>query len=356
MCPSSHNTHHVRHVPVSVAPYTSGVPTTTDPSITLRRGGLAFRPATLDDAAFAADVATATHPDEPEDPASWRHWWATDDPSWTNERFIVLRDDKPIGYARHNHAPWDQMTKRYGRIGFDLLPAERTDAQLGIVFEVMEERAHASGTRVFAAYAREDDEWLWRWLAAEGYREERRSKAWLLDLVAQRRKLEEMATESRAKMRAAGIAIQTIDQDRDPEKFHKIHRMSEEAASDVPTTIPHVPQAFEVFARWFDAPTVRLDRMWIAREGDDIVGISVLSYPPTRGNVWTDWTGTGRKVRGRGVARALKLETVMQAIALGVKSVRTENDGENAPILHLNAQMGYTRIPGWVQFLKVAAA
>jgi mycothiol synthase len=330
------------------------MPTTIDPSVTLRRGGLTFRPATLDDAAFAADVATATHPDEPEDPAAWRHWWSTDDPAWTNERFVVLRGSTAIGYARHNHAPWDQMKKRYGRIGFDLLPAERTDAQLATLFDVIEERARSSGTRIFASYAREDDEWLARWLVGRRYREERRSKAWELDLNAQRAKLETMAAESRAKMRAANIKIETIDQDPDPEKFHKIHEMSEEAASDVPTTIPHVRQPFEVFARWFDSPTVRLDRMWIAREGDDIVGISVLSYPPTRGNVWTDWTGTARKVRGRGVARALKLETVMQAIGLGVKSVRTENDGENAPILHLNEQMGYRRIPGWTQFLKKA--
>ena len=53
-----------------------------------------------------------------------------------------------------------------------------------------------------------------------------------------------------------------------------------------------------------------------------------------------------------GVARALKLETVMQAIALGTAHVRTENDGENAPILHLNEEMGYVRIPGWVQLLR----
>jgi GNAT superfamily N-acetyltransferase len=331
------------------------MPTTIDPSVTLRRGGLVFRPATLDDAAFAADVATASRPDEPEDPASWRHWWATDDPAWTNERFIVVRDGTPIGFARHNHAPWDQMKKRYGRVGFELLPLERTDAQLGTVFDVMEERALASGTRIFASYAREDDAWLSRWFIDRGHREERRSKAWQLDLVARRKDLEAMAAETRRKMRDAGITIQTIDQDPDPEKLHKIHEMSEEAASDVPTTIPHVRQPFEVFARWFDAPTVRLDRMWIAREGDDIVGISVLSYPPNRGNVWTDWTGTARKVRGRGVARALKLETVMQAMALGVKSVRTENDGENAPILHVNEQMGYARIPGWIQYLKDAA-
>ncbi|HKY52139.1 MAG TPA: GNAT family N-acetyltransferase [Candidatus Limnocylindria bacterium] len=330
------------------------MPTTTTPSVTLRRGALSFRLATLDDAAFASDVATAMRPDEPEDPASWRHWWATDDPTWTNERFIVLRGEAPIGFARHNHAPWDQMKKRYGRLGFELLPAERTDAQLATVFDVIEERAHGSGTRIFAAYAREDDQWLMNWFARRGYREERRSRAWELDLVGRRRAIEQMAAESRKRMRAEGIVIRTIDQDDDPEKLHKIHEMSEEAASDVPTTIPHVRQSFEVFARWFDAPTVRLDRMWIARDGDDIVGISVLSYPPTRGNVWTDWTGTARKVRGRGVARALKLETVMQAIALGVPRVRTENDGQNAPILHLNEQMGYMRIPGWVQYLRTA--
>jgi GNAT superfamily N-acetyltransferase len=332
------------------------MPTTTDPSLTLRRRGLAFRPATLDDAAFAADVSTAVRPDEPEDPASWRHWWTSDDPTWTNERWIVLRDGTPIGYARHSHAPWEQLEKRYGRLGFELLPAERTDAQLATLLELMEERSRASGAKIFATYAREDDQWLLTWLTAHGYREERKGKAWILDLVQHRERLAAMTAESRSKMRERGITVHTIDRDADPEKFHKIHEMSEEAASDVPTTIPHVPQSFEIFMKWFDAPSVRLDRMWIAREGDDIVGISVLAYPPTRGNVWTDWTGTARKVRSRGVARALKLETVTQAIALGVASVRTENDGENAPILHLNEQMGYTRLPGWTQFLKVATS
>jgi GNAT superfamily N-acetyltransferase len=330
------------------------MPTTIDRSLTLRRGGLTFRPATLDDAAFAADVATAVRPDEPEDPASWRHWWTSDDPAWTNERWLVLRGDTPIGYARHSHAPWELQDKRYGRIGFEILPTERTDAQLATVLEVMEERSRASGAGIFSTQAREDDAWLATWLTARGYREERRSKAWLLDLVARRAPIETMTTGSRARMRDQGITVHTIDRDGDPEKFHKIHEMSEEAASDVPTTIPHVRQSFDVFVKWFDAPSVRLDRMWIAREGDDIVGISVLAYPPNRGNVWTDWTGTARKVRGRGVARALKLETVMQAIALGITSVRTENDGENVPILHLNEQMGYTRIPGWTQFLKDA--
>ncbi len=318
------------------------------------QSALTYRPATLDDAGFAADMATALRPDEPEDAASWRHWWQSMDPEWTIERFIVERAGTAIGFAFHNHAPWSKLPKKYGRVGADFLPRDRRPETWADGFDFVEARSKASGAEIFSTNAREDDAKLIDWLTGRGYKEERRSKAWELDLVARRAAIEEMAAASRAKMRDAGIRIHTIDRDDDPEKFHKIHEMSEEAASDVPTTIPHVREPFEQFMKWFDSPSVRLDRMWIARDGDDIVGISVLAYPKTRGNVWTDWTGTSRKVRGRGVARALKLETVTQAMALGVKRVRTENDGANAPILHLNEQMGYYRIPGWVQLLKDA--
>ena len=98
---------------------------------------------------------------------------------------------------------------------------------------------------------------------------------------------------------------------------------------------------------------MRPDRIWLAREGDEIIGISQLSYPPVRGVVSTDWTGMARKARGRGIARALKCETLMQAIGLGVDRVRTDNDSTNAPILHINETMGYRRRPDMIQLLKV---
>jgi len=37
----------------------------------------------------------------------------------------------------------------------------------------------------------------------------------------------------------------------------------------------------------------------------------------------------------------LKYETMAQAIELGYKRVRTANDRANAPILHINEEMGY---------------
>jgi GNAT superfamily N-acetyltransferase len=60
-----------------------------------------------------------------------------------------------------------------------------------------------------------------------------------------------------------------------------------------------------------------------------------------RGLPWTAFTATSKAVRGRGIARALKYESMAQAIELGHKLVRTANDGANAPILHINEAMGY---------------
>jgi RimJ/RimL family protein N-acetyltransferase len=122
----------------------------------------------------------------------------------------------------------------------------------------------------------------------------------------------------------------------------KLYALTIATEQDIPTTMPMRTPPFDEWRRyWFENPGVREDRFWIAREGDAMVGLSVIGYPPARGVPWTFFTATSRNVRGRGLARALKYATLAQAIALGAERVRTSNDGENAPILHLNDEMGY---------------
>jgi GNAT superfamily N-acetyltransferase len=84
------------------------------------------------------------------------------------------------------------------------------------------------------------------------------------------------------------------------------------------------------------------------------VAASFLTYPPVRGHVWTDYTCCARSHRGRGIGRAVKMETIAQAVQLGVPRLRTLNDSENAPILHINQTLGYEPIPGPVEYVKPA--
>jgi GNAT superfamily N-acetyltransferase len=319
---------------------------------TMTKSGLVFRAARTGDAAFAADVDTAVRPLAPRDPVSYEYWWSQPDENWEFARFVVTRDARPIGYAMAEHPRWDVQPERYGTVGGNVLPGDRTRATLDAILASMEERVVGDGARILSAWANEDDPVRIETLLGRAYKEDRRSRRWELDLVANREKLLGMTGESRSRMAKEGVRILTLAADDDPDVIEKIWRLSEEAGDDVPTTEPRVPEEMAACTRWINAPEIHRDRFWIARVGVDVVGVSVLGYPPVRGVVNTEWTATARLVRGRGVARALKCETVAQAIALGVDRVRTGNDAANDPILHINETMGYHQIPGGIQFLR----
>ena len=315
-------------------------------------GDLSFRPASSADAAFAADVYTAVRPTAPVDPIVMRYDWDKAPLAWVVQHFVVERDGRPIGVAGFDHPRWDRSDRRFGSVGGELLPDHRDAESLEAVLAEMERRLAADGAGTVAVRANEDDALRIGVAIARGFREDRRSKRWELDLVANAERIATMAGASRARMRAEGVGLLTLSEDPDPEKVRKIWRMSTEAERDVPTTLPLIEDTLEDYVRWFKAPDIRVDRVWLAREGEDIVGVSLLRYPPVRGVAGTAWTATGRKVRGRGIARAVKCETLMQAISLGVDRVRTGNDAANGPILHINASLGYRPIAGGINFLK----
>ncbi len=319
---------------------------------TITKTELSFRPTTPSDGAFAADVETAIRPDSPRDPVSYSYWWSQPDEHLETRRFIVRRRGRDIGFATTEHARWDMHPERYAWVGGDVLPAERTKTILDAIHSAMEARVISDGAAILRAGAFEDDPLRIETILARGYKEDRRSRRWELDLRANRQKLLAMTEASRARMRREGVRLLTLADDDDPLVIEKVWRLSEEAGDDVPTTVPRVPEAMESYVRWANAPEIHKDRFWIARVGDDLVGVSVLAYPPVRGIVGTNWTATARSVRGRGVARALKCETVAQAIALGVDRVRTGNDAANAPILHLNETMGYQLVAGGISYLR----
>jgi GNAT superfamily N-acetyltransferase len=63
-------------------------------------------------------------------------------------------------------------------------------------------------------------------------------------------------------------------------------------------------------------------------------------------------TCTHPDYRGRGLARAVKLQTLAQAVELGIPAVLTDNDSENAPMLHINEVLGYDERRGFISFVK----
>jgi len=263
---------------------------------------------------------------------------------------FALAGQQTIGYFAAGHGPWQPEAERFGWIRVVIVPGSWTEDRYLEMLDAAEgwQRGEGASTLVARLHSRFSAEI--ESLEARGYREVRRQSEWELDLAGRKDQLLATAAAAREKVKAAGVSMRTLDQDDDPNKMQKLYDLTNESEQDIPTTVPIRTLPYDDwYRRWFASPGIRFDRVWIARLGDDIVGISMIEIPPQRGVTWTAYTGTAKRARGRGIARALKYETVAQAIELGLTRIRTSNDGDNAPILHLNAEMGYQRLDPMIE-------
>jgi GNAT superfamily N-acetyltransferase len=307
---------------------------------------LDLRPATFDDVELVADLEATRDPDDPLDPDLLRHWWTRSSVSGVAMRLVDVREGAAVAFvsARHHHWSSDSP-KRFGWIRALLHHDMWSEARYTHLVTRAEDWLRSEEAGIGAVTVGEQFTHELEALARMGYREVRRQNDSELDLVERREHLLAEASRQRQKMQEQGVLLLPLSEDSDPDRMAKLYEMAKAAEQDIPTTIPMRKMPFDEWERLtFDNPGIRADRFWIAREGETIVGLSVLTFPTRRGLPWTDFTATSQAVRGRGIARALKYETMAQAIELGYKRVRTSNDGDNAPILHINREMGYKLI------------
>ncbi|MEV6974602.1 GNAT family N-acetyltransferase [Kitasatospora sp. NPDC093806] len=67
---------------------------------------------------------------------------------------------------------------------------------------------------------------------------------------------------------------------------------------------------------------------------------------------WSAFTACRREFRGRGLSKLAKLESLRLARAAGLRHAYTSNDATNAPMLAINAWLGYERCASERKFTK----
>ena len=311
-----------------------------------------LRPATLDDAALASDLMTAAYPELPEDPVLTRYRWEHPRAGWSHGRFIAELQGTPIAFVEWNHGPWEQSPEHNCYVGVLLDRARLAPDLLASLWTRVASSAEADGALIFEAYAVEDEPEVLEALRLLGYEHDRTEKVWELDLATHGERLLEEARLARAKAMEKDVELTTLAKWTEPDSLRKLHGLFEATRLDIPSTYPVLPETYENFVERVNGPDRAHDRIWVAVSGGDPVAASYLRFPPVRGKVWTGYTCSHPEHRGRGLARAIKLQTLAQAIELGVPTVLTDNDSQNAPMLHINEQLGYDRRPGFVSLLK----
>jgi RimJ/RimL family protein N-acetyltransferase len=311
-----------------------------------------LRPATLDDAALAADLMTASYPVYAQDPVVTRYRWKRSRRGWSLGRYIAEVDGEPIAFLDWLHGPPEQDPDRHCEVSVYLDMARLDLDLLTFLWQWVSTQAALDGSRILEGYCGEDEPEMLEAMAHVGFERDREERVWELDLGQHGDRLAGEAREAKAEAAARGIELLTVARWADPAALAKLHALDDATRMDIPTTFPILPETLDDFVFRASAPDRPHDRWWIALDGDRPVATSYLRFPPVRGSVWTGYTCSDPAYRGRGIARAVKLQSLAQASELGVPFVYTDNDAENAPMLHINEKLGYRLRPGLVGLLK----
>lgn len=307
----------------------------------------------ITDADAYASVVSAIHPDEKVDPDVLRARWRDEarHPE-AQARYIVFDHDAICGLAFWSCPQISESDgPRMANVNVRLTPPNQSEEEFAWILKAMEEGAEGAQANVARAVTREDEPFHRAMLERHGYSVDRVSQSWSLDLVRHQARLLGDLEQSRMVMQDCRITITTLAGAARPDAWRRLYELTAATVPDIPATLPEPIPSFETWLLRMQGPDVHQDRIWTAWAVEHLVGYSYLTYP-REGDVWTGFTATRREERRRGIARAVKLETIGQAIELGEVSIRTNNDLENHSILHINEALGYERLPGLVTHLK----
>ncbi|MFG2163626.1 GNAT family N-acetyltransferase [Micromonospora chersina] len=120
----------------------------------------------------------------------------------------------------------------------------------------------------------------------------------------------------------------------------EVHRVDAESSLDEPGDVPTDALGYDTWHHevWDNLGLDR-DASTLAEVDGRLVAVSLVKRDGDR--MWSDFTGTVPEHRGRGLARLAKQAALHRAAASGVRTAYTSNDEANAPMLAVNARLGY---------------
>jgi GNAT superfamily N-acetyltransferase len=116
------------------------------------------------------------------------------------------------------------------------------------------------------------------------------------------------------------------------------------AAADDPSGLSreYTPEAFQ--ADWWSSPDNAPDLSWaLVEDGRQpvVAAFTSCQVDRARGRAWSAMTATSAAHRGQGLARWVKQRSLNALAEAGVTEAWTANDATNAPMLAVNAALGY---------------
>jgi len=150
----------------------------------------------------------------------------------------------------------------------------------------------------------------------------------------------------RQRIEDQGISISTFADEyvRDPLCVEKLYELTTLLRQDDPARGPIVPPAYNAreALMWLKMPYVLPEAYFIAKHGDEYVGVSDVSlFEAVPGGLTQGFTGVKREYRRQGLATVLKVSCIAYAQAHGYRIIQTFNKAEQSAIRTLNHKLGF---------------
>ena len=144
----------------------------------------------------------------------------------------------------------------------------------------------------------------------------------------------------------SGFEISTFAEERvrDPRCVEKLYELTNLLSQDDPARGPFVPPAYNAreALMWMEMPYVLPDAYFIAKRGDEYVGVSDVSlFEAMPGGLTQGFTGVKREYRRRGLATSLKLHGIVYAQSHGYQVIQSFNKPQQTAIRALNEKLGF---------------
>lgn len=125
-------------------------------------------------------------------------------------------------------------------------------------------------------------------------------------------------------------------------EIDSIRELFQQGHADIPSRSPRAPFTDEDFRLTVaDYELLDRDASTVALESGRPVAFALVVANHDEGRAGAQMTAVSRDRRGRGLAYQVKLASLRRARELGLRTMLTSNDLENAPMLAVNRKLGF---------------
>lgn len=307
--------------------------------------------------AFVAERNREQHWMEQGSAAEWRYWEnLMKDP--TRLRVSVEGPDGAVAAIGDIGQGSAARPDRSQFIELTVLAAHRRRGIGTALLQALEDKARRRGVPKLLSGANEGEKFALDWALGHGYREIGRRIASYVELArfepARFSETVDRARDAGIRVTSFAETLEARDAAAQEQWWRALYAAEAPMWEDIPFAAPRPHWPWERFYEASTSGQLLTDLSLVAHAGDRIVGFTTTGKRMDRDG-WTWMTGTAREFRGRGIARALKVEALTRAKRQGLRAMGTTNDEANQAMRGINATLGYQMLPAHVELEKPLA-